>query len=194
MNGRGANSAGAAVNEDRFSLAQSGFHEEIREGSQKYFGDRGSLLVAAVYDPMASECFTATAGQGAYRNGTRIRTSGVTEMSDALAAVGFAPGATRQSRDARIFVEALEACQALRRTGSTALNLSYVAAGRFDASWAECTSAWDVAAGTLLIREAGGVVTALDGGPFDLDRGSFLAAANRPLHQQLCALVARALS
>ncbi|MBN2473678.1 MAG: inositol monophosphatase [Pirellulales bacterium] len=155
---------------------------------------RGELLVGAVYDPTRDECFTAVAGEGASLNGRPICTSGVSDLPEALAAVGFPPGSSRNSPDAIVFLEALKACQAIRRTGSSALNLCYLAAGRFDVYWSFSTKVWDVAAGVLMVREAGGKVTSPDGGPFILNDARFLAAANDTLHRQLQELVARALA
>ena len=152
----------------------------------------GELLVGTVYDPVAEQCFSAAAGQGALLNGKPIRTSDVSRLSQTLAAVGLPSAVRPDSPDLRLFLAALTRCQALRRTGSAALNLCYVAAGRFDAFWSYSTKSWDVAAGVLLIREAGGVVTAPDGGPFVLEKGHFLAAANGQLHAELRALVAEA--
>ena len=152
----------------------------------------GRLLVAAVYDPVAEECYTAVAGEGARLNAEPIRTSGVSRPSQALAAVGFPAEVKPDSPDLLLFLEAVKHCQALRRTGSAALNLCYVASGRFDASWCCSTKAWDIAAGALLIREAGGVVTSPDGGPLLLETGRFLAAANPALHAELRSMVAKA--
>ena len=152
----------------------------------------GELLVGAVYDPIRNECFTAAAGEGAFLDGNPIRTSDVHELSGALAAVGFPPVTPRDCPDLLVFLEALERCQAIRRTGSSALNLCYLAAGRFDVYWSYSAKIWDVAAGVLLVREAGGVVTAPSGGPFLLEEAQFLAAANGPLHGRLKQLVARA--
>jgi len=151
----------------------------------------GQLVVSAVYNPVADECFLAVAGQGACLNGKPIRTSRVARLSEALATVGFPPQVNADSPDLKFFLEALDHCQSIRRTGSAALNLCYVAAGRFDASWSYSTRSWDVAAGVLLIREAGGIVTAPDGGPFTLDDPQFLAAANGQLHDELRALMTR---
>jgi myo-inositol-1(or 4)-monophosphatase len=153
---------------------------------------RGELLVGVVFDPVADECFSAVSGRGAVLNGKPIRTSGVTAMSQALAAVGFPTRVNAESPDLRLFLAAVEDCQALRRTGSAALNLCYVAAGRFDAFWSYSTKIWDIAAGVLMIREAGGVVSAPNGGPLALDSGHFLAAANDRLHSELLALAAKA--
>jgi myo-inositol-1(or 4)-monophosphatase len=142
----------------------------------------GHLLVGAVYNPVAEECFSAAAGRGARLNDAPIRTSTVARLSQALAAFGLPAVVPADSPE----------CQAVRRTGSAALNLCYLAAGRFDASWSFSTNVWDVAAGVLLIREAGGMVTAPDGGPFDLKRAFYLAAANGRLHAELRALAAEA--
>jgi len=152
----------------------------------------GELAAACVYDPVAEECFTAVAGQGACLNGEAIRTSTVWRPEEALASTGFPAMVQRDSVDVRLFLEGLQLFQALRRTGSAALNLSYVAAGRFDAAWSLSTKVWDVAAGVLLIREAGGVVTSPNGGPLALEQGKVAAAANGRLHAQLLAMMARA--
>jgi myo-inositol-1(or 4)-monophosphatase len=152
----------------------------------------GRLLVAAVYHPVIGDCYTAVAGEGARLNAQPIRTSGVFRVSNALAAVGFPSQVRPDSPDLVLFLEAAKRCQALRRTGSAALNLCYVASGRFDAFWCYSTKAWDIAAGALLIEEAGGVVTSPDGGPFAPDTGRFLAAANARLHAELRSMVAQA--
>ncbi len=144
----------------------------------------GELLVGAVYDPALDECFTAVTGQGARLNGQAIHASGVSKLSEALAAVGFPPNVRRDSPDLLLFLEMLTRCQAIRRTGSAALNLCYLAAGRFDLFWSFSTHIWDVAAGVLIVREAGGCVTSPDGGPFRLEEADFLAAANPELLAQ----------
>jgi myo-inositol-1(or 4)-monophosphatase len=145
----------------------------------------GDLLVGAVYDPVLDECFTAAAGRGARLNERPIATSGVSELSEALAAVGFPPDVQPNSPDLLLFLEMLHHCQAIRRTGSSALNLCYLAAGRFDVYWSYSTKIWDVAAGALILREAGGAITSPSGGDFVLETGHFLAAANEKLHAQL---------
>lgn len=152
----------------------------------------GRLVVAAVYNPVAEECFTAVAGAGARLNARPIHTSGVWRPYEALASVGFPAEVKRDSPDLVVFLEAVKHCQAIRRTGSAALNLCYVASGRFDACWGYSTKPWDIAAGVLLIREAGGMVTAPDGGEFALESGQFLAAATPRLHAELRSMVAQA--
>jgi myo-inositol-1(or 4)-monophosphatase len=149
---------------------------------------RGELVVGAVYNPVAQECFTAAAGEGAWLNGSKMGTSGVAELSEALGAVGLPPVVHDDSPDLQLFLRAVKVCQSMRRTGSAALNLCFVAAGRFDLAWSYCAKPWDVAAGVLLIVESGGVVTSPDGGPFVVNRPRFIAAANRRLHDELIRL------
>jgi myo-inositol-1(or 4)-monophosphatase len=145
----------------------------------------GRLLAGAVYDPVLDECFTAALGAGAWLNGRPIRTSRVTSLAEALAAVGFPPDVQPDSPDLRVFLEMVHRCQGIRRTGSSALNLCYLAAGRFDLYWSYSTRIWDVAAGVLIVSEAGGCVTSPDGGPFVLEEARFLAAATPELHARL---------
>ncbi|HEV2968959.1 MAG TPA: inositol monophosphatase family protein [Pirellulales bacterium] len=149
----------------------------------------GEVLVGCVFNPVAGECFTAVQGGGAFLNGRRLAVSQATELSHALVAASFPPKVEPGSRVLKDFAEVIVACQSVRRTGSAALNLCYVAAGRFDAYWARETKIWDVAAGSLLIREAGGLITGLDGAPFHLDRPQFISAATEHLHRQLRAIV-----
>ena len=120
----------------------------------------GVPLVGAVYDPLLEECFTAAAGEGAHLNGQPIRVSQVTQLGDALGCTGFPYDLQRDSPDLLVFLEAAFRCQSMRRMGSAALNLCYLAAGRFDVIWNFATKIWDVAAGSLLVQEAGGVVSA----------------------------------
>ncbi len=150
------------------------------------------VLCAAIFDPLLGECFTAERGRGAFCNGRRIRTSGVHRLDGALAAVGFPSVVRRDSPDLRLFAEAAVSCQAMRRMGSAALNLAYVACGRFDLAWSFTTKVWDIAAGKLLIEEAGGRMTRMDGSAMPLAHGPFLASAGGILHQQALEMVARA--
>lgn len=153
---------------------------------------KGRLLVGAVYNPMTQECYLAEAGKGARLNGQVLRTSEVTELSQSLAALGLPSVAGPQDPDLRLFNEALGACQAIRRTGSAALNLCYLAAGRFDVAWSYCTKVWDIAASALIIQEAGGVVESPYGDEFDVHRGQVFSTASETLMQQLRELAAKA--
>jgi myo-inositol-1(or 4)-monophosphatase len=150
----------------------------------------GELLVGAVFDPLLDECFMAAAGRGASLNGRPIGVSRVISLSEALAAVGFPPNVSRDAPDVKLFLEMLCRCQAIRRGGSSALNLCYVAAGRFDLYWSFSTKIWDVAAGVLILREAGGLLTSANGGDFRLEEAHFLAAATPELLGQLQELTA----
>jgi myo-inositol-1(or 4)-monophosphatase len=148
----------------------------------------GELMVGGIYSPCSDECFLAERAQGAYLNGVRLQTSGVTRPRDALAAAGFPAVVTPDSPDKLLFDRAVTECQAIRRTGSAALNLAYVAAGRFDVAWTYCAKVWDAAAGALLIAEAGGTVTNWDGQPLPVRHGPFLAAGTVALHAEFLAM------
>ncbi len=145
----------------------------------------GDLLAATVFSPLQNECYTAAPGAGARLNGEPIHVSDVRQLSNALAAVGFPPGVKDGAADLALFLRTVARCQSIRRTGSAALNLCYVAAGRFDLFGSYSTKIWDVAAGVLIVREAGGVVTAPDGGELRLDTGQFLCAATPELHAEM---------
>lgn len=140
-------------------------------------------ICGIIYNPISGEFFSAEKGKGAFMNDEPIRVSSVTQASESLVAVGFPPNTQPDAPDLQAFLKAVPVAQAIRRTGSTALNLAYVAAGRMDAMWGFSTNAWDIAAGIVLLREAGGVVSAPDGQRFSLDQPSFICAANEELLQ-----------
>jgi myo-inositol-1(or 4)-monophosphatase len=143
------------------------------------------VLVGVIYDPVADDCFSAALGRGAWCNGVRLATSSVQTVSESLVAVSLPARVRRDSPDLLNFIEAAQACQAVRRTGSATLNFAHVACGWFDAFWATQIHPWDVAAGVLLVREAGGMVTGRHGEDFDLRRPAFLAAGTPELHRAL---------
>ena len=151
----------------------------------------GKLLVGTVYDPVADECFSATAGGGAWLGERRLRVSRHQQLAQSVVAMSFPPGAKGDSPDVIDFLHVLDRAQSMRRMGSSALNLCYVAAGRFDAYWSGSTRIWDIAAGVLLVQEAGGIVTSRAGGPFVLDPSHFIAAATPELHAELSKLLVR---
>jgi myo-inositol-1(or 4)-monophosphatase len=150
----------------------------------------GRVVCGCVFQPCTGECFVAEAGQGAFLDGRRLEVSRVERLAEALLAASFSPKVERDSPQVAQFVSALLAAQSLRRMGAAALNLAYLAAGRFDAYWATDTKLWDVAAGLLLVQEAGGIVTGLEGRPVDLERPAFAAAATPQLHAELISLLA----
>lgn len=145
----------------------------------------GELLAGVIYDPLRNECFAAAAGKGAWCNGARLKTSATTQVSDALVGVSLPARVDRNSPDLLDFIEIVQLCQAVRRSGSAALNLAHVASGALDAFWASHIQPWDVAAGVLLIREAGGIVTGRNGAEFDLWNPHFVSAAGEQLHREL---------
>ena len=124
------------------------------------YASNGTLSLAAVYDPMRDEMFTAARGQGAHLNGNPLRMSGVLELQKSLLVTGFPYDAWDSKFDNFAnFVKLAKMCQGVRRLGSAALDLCYVAAGRFDGFWELALSSWDVAAGGLICEEAGACVT-----------------------------------
>jgi myo-inositol-1(or 4)-monophosphatase len=141
----------------------------------------GEMVVGVVLDPARNELFQAATGQGAWLNGRRLQTSQASSLEEALLATGFPPDMRGQEQSLAWWRYFSLRARSLRRTGSTALNLAYVAAGRFDGYWAFDNHVWDVAGGMVLVREAGGVVSNVDGTPYDPFTPDGLAT-NRPLH------------
>jgi myo-inositol-1(or 4)-monophosphatase len=133
--------------------------------------------------------FGAVLGEGAWLNGESIRSSATTNLAEGLIAVSFPTQVELGSRPLEDFEKVVVRSRAVRRTGSAALNLCYVACGRFDAYFARETKAWDVAAAALLVSEAGGTITGIDGRPFSLARPRFIAAGSPTLHAELFALI-----
>ncbi len=147
------------------------------------------LVAGTVFDPIRDECFVAGQGLGSRLNGQPIAVSSATKVQQALVAVSFPPSPDQNSSDVRAFMKVAPKCQAVRRTGSAALNLAYVACGRLDAHWAHYIHPWDSAAGVLLIREAGGTVTASKGGEFEIAKANYFAASTPELHRRLLPLI-----
>jgi len=145
----------------------------------------GDLIAGAVYNPIFGELFYARKGYGSYLNGDRIKVSRIRDIKVALLCTGFPYDlATSKRNNIDNFLRFIFRAQAIRRDGSAALNLSYVAAGRFDGFWEIKLNPWDVAAGTLLVREAGGIVTDFKGNPVDIYKDEILAS-NGLIHAQM---------
>ncbi|MBS0211426.1 MAG: inositol monophosphatase [Planctomycetes bacterium] len=142
-------------------------------------------IVGVVFDPVAKECFAAMRGRGATLNGKPMKTSGVTTLDRAVTAVSSPPGINAESQELKDFLKIILLSQSMRRSGSSALNLSYIAAGRYDAYWSLSAKPWDVAAGFLLVAEAGGHVIERDGSPIRCDSRRFVAAASSELSNAL---------
>jgi myo-inositol-1(or 4)-monophosphatase len=147
----------------------------------------GVLVAGAIYDPVRQECFSAGAGGGADCNGAPIHVSSIDVMEDALLCAGFP--INEYAPATRAFIESTRRSWSVRRLGSAALALAYVAAGRAESFWAHKIQAWDVAAGALLVAEAGGVVTHLDGARYGTAKGEILGT-NGLVHQQVQAALA----
>ena len=140
----------------------------------------GVPAVAAIYDPSRRELFTAERGQGAWLNGAPLRVSTSATLIDSLLCTGF-PYSVQQDAGSLVglFAEFLGVSRAVRRLGSAALDLCYVAAGRLDGFWEQSLHPWDMAAGALIVQEAGGRVTDLRGGPYSSRRESIVATNGR---------------
>lgn len=145
---------------------------------------RGELVLGIINAPLLQEWYVAEKGRGAWRNGERIHVSDVEKCEDALVGTGFPYAISRRVDEILARLRpVLAACQGIRRCGAAALDLAWTACGRFDAFFEDDLKPWDMAAGALLVTEAGGRVTNLDASPFDL-RASVLAS-NGALHEAL---------
>jgi len=148
----------------------------------------GDPILGAVYDPMLDELFVAQTGCGATLNGVRLAVSSATTLIDSLLATGF-PYDLERRRESNALWEAFnERAQGVRRAGSAALGLCYVAAGRLDGYWERPLRPWDMAAGAIIITEAGGQISRLDGEPFTIDAGE-IVATNRHLHAPMLEII-----
>ena len=151
---------------------------------------KGIITQAVIYDPTKNELFTATRGRGAFLNDKRLRVSKRIHMEDALIGTGF-PYTNFEHMDAYIgiFKDLMQKTSGLRRPGSAALDLAWMAAGRYDGFFETGLKPWDIAAGTLLITEAGGMVSDLSGGDTFLKSGH-VCAGNPNIHPVLLQVIA----
>ncbi|MCR9221427.1 MAG: inositol monophosphatase [Alphaproteobacteria bacterium] len=143
------------------------------------YEERGELVAGVIFDPIKDELFWAERGKGAYLNDRRIRVSGRRRLSDAVVATGIPHLGIQEGEGQAQFLRRLEkamaSCAGVRRWGTASLDLAYVAAGRYDAFWERGLSAWDVAAGVVIVREAGGFALDSKGKTFKLDAPDILA-------------------
>jgi len=146
---------------------------------------KDEVILGVVYDPMRDELFTASKNQGACLNGKQIKVSGIETLIKSLLATGF-PYDRKVHEDNNLdnFRDLLMASQEVRRDGSAALDLCYVAMGRFDGFWELKLKPWDVAAGSLIVCEAGGLVSTLSGGKSSIHDSEILASNGR-IHTQM---------
>ncbi len=156
--------------------------------------DGDDLLVGTIYDPLRDECFSARADGGATLDGRPIRVAAIDDLAEAVAAISFPPRVTADAPAVADFLAVLPHVHSVRRTGSTALNLAWLACGRLHAFWVRRIACWDVAAGILIVREAGGVVCpfradAMPGVAIPLDDPALTAAATPSLLASLRGLL-----
>lgn len=149
----------------------------------------GRIVAGVVYDPNRNEIFAARQGHGATLNGEPIRPSAVPDLAHAFVVASLPPGVDAGDPSVIRLLRVLPRAQSLQRTGSAALNLAYVASGRMDAFWSGSLQPWDVAAGSLIVTEAGGAISRMDGRPFDPMISDLLCANGPTLHGELCDLL-----
>ena len=147
----------------------------------------GELIAGVVFDPEHNEMFTAERGSGAYLNNRRIRVSKVSQVENTLVATGFPSRKRHENVNVHFYYQLAMVTHGVRRAGSAALDLAYVASGRLDGFWEFGLNPWDMAAGLLLITEAGGTCSDMKGGPASL-RGPHLLADNGLVHEQIISL------
>jgi myo-inositol-1(or 4)-monophosphatase len=150
----------------------------------------GVAEIAAVYDPTRKELFTAERGGGAYLNGRPLRVSSTTRLVDAMLVTGFPYDVhSRIEEIIGLFARFVGRARAVRRLGSAAIDLCYIAAGRMDGFWERDLKPWDIAGGALIVTEAGGRITNMDGRPF-ASRGRDVLATNGLLHDDMLSVIA----
>ncbi len=151
----------------------------------------GEIIAGLVYNPITDEMFMGEKGKGAVLNNHRLRVSARTDLGDALIGTGIPfRGHGNTAAYGKVLDRVMPEVAGIRRFGSAALDLAYVAAGRFDGYWETGLQMWDIAAGVLLVREAGGYVTEVNGGKNPIGTGSVLAS-NQKIHKSLQDLVNR---
>ncbi len=145
----------------------------------------GNVVLGVIYDPMREELFSTVRGKGVYLNGKKLSVSSIRDISRSLLATGF-PYDIRESRENNLdyFSRMAVNVQAIRRAGAAALDLAYLAAGRFDGFWELKLKPWDTAAGCLMVEEAGGSVSDLAGKPWNISSPSVLAS-NGFIHKKM---------
>ncbi|MDB5384542.1 MAG: inositol monophosphatase, partial [Planctomycetaceae bacterium] len=144
----------------------------------------GELIAGIIYDPTREELFTAFKGQGAYLNDRRLQVSQSQKLQQSLLVASFPPGSTPESIPIQQFLRILPHAQTVQRTGSAALNLAYLATGRLDGFWSYSLKPWDMAAGVVIVREAGGHISKMNGSPLALEIPDILAT-NGLIHDEL---------
>jgi len=148
----------------------------------------GEAITGVVYDPIRQEMFTAERGAGAYLNNRRIKVSSIKRLADSLASTGFPSRKRHHNVNIHFYYQLAMASHGVRRTGSAAIDLAYVACGRLDFFWEFGLKPWDMAAGALLVREAGGRTSDMRGGVHSVTGSEHLLADNGALHEEVLAM------
>jgi myo-inositol-1(or 4)-monophosphatase len=143
------------------------------------------LIVGVVFDPTRDELFTAIKGEGACLNGSSIKPSLYERLDQAMVIGSIPPGVQANDETLNRFLRVIPHAQTVQRTGSAALNLCYIASGRIDAYWSSSLKPWDMAAGVLILKEAGGKTTRMNGQPFDLYSPDLLSTNGHLIHGEL---------
>lgn len=148
--------------------------------------NKNEIISGVIYSPVFKEVFVAEKGKGAYLNGKKIKVSKIKDLIRALPVTGF-PYYVRESssRVTKNFIKVMMFTQGMRRLGSAALDLAYVACGRFEFFWEEGLKPWDIAAGALIVKEAGGVVSDYDGNKDFLFKDTMLASNSKNMHKKV---------
>jgi myo-inositol-1(or 4)-monophosphatase len=151
--------------------------------------ENGQMVFAVVFNPFSNELFWAELGKGAFLNDKPIHVSSTNSIEKSLLATGFPPDTKNILGNNMIqFSTLTDLCHGVRRDGSAALDLCFVASGRLDGYWEIKLAPWDIAAGSLIIEEAGGKITNLEGGPLDMNKGHILAS-NTLIHEQILSAI-----
>ncbi|TWU45597.1 Inositol-1-monophosphatase [Novipirellula aureliae] len=149
----------------------------------------GKMRLGVIFDPVYDELFTAIDGGGAMVNGRSMRPSGCRKIDESLYSCSFSAGVQGDAPEVQRFLRVLEHCRALRRLGSCALNMCYVADGRLDGYWATSVQPWDAAAGIVIAREAGAILSQYDGAPLDDWNPMFCLSASEELQHSMLELL-----
>jgi myo-inositol-1(or 4)-monophosphatase len=150
----------------------------------------GEMIAGVVYDPIHDELFTAERGAGAFLNNHRIHATTTARVSDSLASTGFPSRKRHHNINIHFYYQLAMASHGVRRTGSAALDLAFVAAGRLDFFWEFGLKSWDMAAGALLVQEAGGRISEMSGGPLSVAASDHILADNGALHEEILEMFA----
>ncbi|MDG2013617.1 MAG: inositol monophosphatase family protein, partial [Pirellulaceae bacterium] len=150
---------------------------------------QGRIIAAAVFDPWLNEMYSADENSPATLNGQPIHASDCCDLTKALAVVSLPPAIDEESAELKDFLSLLFATRSFRRLGSAALNLCYLAAGRLDLYWATTLKSWDIAGGQLILQQAGGCLSDVEGNQLDLEQPRMLAAATPELAEQAIGLL-----